>query len=273
ASRPGRRGADRARRAGAPRGTHAGAGPAQAQLQGPARTGATPRAHRATRGQGGRTHRGHARPGVLPARRRRHRGPRRRAGGRAGRAGFGLCSLGSAGGIMSEHDPRIDAYIAKAAPFAQPILEHIRAMVHEAIPDVGETIKWGAPTFMHAGGIVCIMAAFKQHAALNFWKGALLFDEPSAGGMGNCGKLVSVRDLPPKKTLLALLRKAARLNEEGVKAPAARKTGKPRPLPEVPTDLAAALKRSKGAAKHWDAFPPSHRREYIDWITEARRDE
>lgn len=174
---------------------------------------------------------------------------------------------------MSEHDPRIDAYIAKAAPFAQPILEHIRAMVHEAIPDVGETIKWGAPTFMHAGGIVCIMAAFKQHAALNFWKGALLFDEPSADGMGNCGKLISVRDLPPKKTLLALLRKAARLNEEGVKAPAARKTGKPRPLPEVPTDLAAALKRSKGAAKHWDAFPPSHRREYIDWITEARRDE
>src|SRR5690606_30165842 len=154
------------------------------------------------------------------------------------RTGFGLCSLGSTGGSMSERDPRIDAYIAKAAPFAQPILEHIRAMVHEAIPDVGETIKWGAPTFMHAGGIVCIMAAFKQHAALNFWKGALLFDEPSADGMGNCGKLVSVRDLPP-----------------------------------VPTDLAAALKRSKGAAKHWDAFPPSHRREYIDWITEARRDE
>src|SRR5690606_6769208 len=165
------------------------------------------------------------------------------------------------------------AYIARAAPFARPILEHIRAVVHEAIPGAGETIKWGAPTFMHAGGIVCIMAAFKQHAALNFWKGALLFDGPAAEGMGNCGKLVSVKDLPPKKTLLALLRKAARLNEEGVKIPAARKTGKPKPPPAVPADLVAALERSKRASKHWEAFPPSHRREYVDRTTEAKRDE
>src|SRR5690606_31370244 len=114
-------------------------------------------------------------------------------------------------GAMSQHDPRIDAYIAKAAPFAQPILAHIRALVHEAVPGVEETIKWGAPSFMHAGGILCVMAAFKQHAALNFWKGALLLDAIPEEGMGSFGKLRSVRDLPPKKTMLALLRKAAKL--------------------------------------------------------------
>lgn len=174
---------------------------------------------------------------------------------------------------MSQHDPRVDAYIAKAAPFAQPILEHIRALVHEAVPGVEETIKWGAPSFMHAGGILCVMAAFKQHAALNFWKGALLLDAIPEEGMGSFGKLRSVRDLPPKKTMLALLRKAAKLNEDGVKVPAARKTGRAKPPPEVPADFAAALKKDKAAAKRFDAFPPSHRREYIEWITEAKREE
>ena len=174
---------------------------------------------------------------------------------------------------MANHDPRIDAYIARAAPFAQPILERIRTQVHAAVPAIEETIKWGAPAFVHAGGIVCIMAAFKQHAALNFWKHALLFDSKPEEGMGSFGKLRSVNDLPPKKDFVALVRKAAALNEQGVKTPTTRKPGQPKPPPEVPPDLAAALKRDKAAAKHFQAFPPGQQRDYVEWLTEARREE
>ena len=173
---------------------------------------------------------------------------------------------------MASHDPRIDAYIASAAPFAQPILGRIRAQVHEAVPGVEETIKWGAPSFVHAGGIVCIMAAFKAHAALNFWKHKLLFDSVPDEGMGSFGKLRTVADLPPKKTFVALVRKAAALNEQGVKPPAARRNG-PRPAAVVPDELAAALKRDKAAAKHFAAFPPGQQRDYIEWISEAKREQ
>lgn len=119
-------------------------------------------------------------------------------------------------------DPRVDAYIARSADFAKPVLEYVRARVHEACPDVEETIKWGMPTFMHAGGILCGMAAFKQHASFGFWKHALVVGDGSpVEGMGSFGKLSSVADLPAKRQLLAYLKKAARLNEQGVRTPAA----------------------------------------------------
>ena len=169
-------------------------------------------------------------------------------------------------------DPRIDAYIERAAPFAQPILRHVRALVHEACPTVGETIKWGMPTFVHAGAILCGMAAFKQHASFGFWKHALVVGEGEPrDGMGSYGKLVSLDDLPPKRTLLAHLRKAVALNEAGVKSPA-RKSA-PKPPPETTPELAAALAQSPAAKAAFDAFPPGCRREYIEWIAGAKRPE
>ena len=170
-------------------------------------------------------------------------------------------------------DPRIDAYIEGAAPFAQPILSHVRDLVHEACPQVEETVKWGMPTFVHAGGILCGMAAFKQHASFGFWKHALVVGEGEPrDGMGSYGKMTSLDDLPTKKILLAHIRKAMKLNEDGVKMPAARKAASKLP-PEMPEDLVAALNKDKAAKATFDAFPPSCRREYIEWIVEAKREE
>lgn len=169
-------------------------------------------------------------------------------------------------------DPRIDAYIERAAPFAQPILQHVRALVHEACPVVEETIKWGMPTFVHAGAILCGMAAFKQHASFGFWKHALVVGEGEPrDGMGSYGKLLSVADLPSKRTLLAHLRRAMALNEAGGKSPA-RKSA-PKPPPDTPAELTEALAQAPAAKAAFDAFPPGCRREYIEWIVEAKRAE
>ena len=169
-------------------------------------------------------------------------------------------------------DPRIDDYIQSAAAFAQPMLVHIRDTVHQACPQVEETIKWGMPTFMHSGGILCGMAAFKKHVSFGYWKHALVVGDGSAQeGMGSYGKMASLKDLPPKKTLLAHIRKAAMLNEDGVKAPAQRKSTKP--PPQAPGDLVAALRKNKAAQATYEAFPPSCKREYVEWITEAKREE
>jgi hypothetical protein len=170
-------------------------------------------------------------------------------------------------------DPRIDTYIAKQPDFARPILEHARALVHEACPDVEETIKWGMPTFVYGGGILCGMAAFKQHASFGFWKHALVVGEGEPrDGMGSYGKLTSIKDLPPKKTLLAHIRKAMQLNVDKV-VPASRKAATPKPPPEAPADLLAALKKNAKARKTYETFPPSAQRDYVEWITEAKREE
>ena len=172
---------------------------------------------------------------------------------------------------MPSHDPRVDAYIAKSADFARPILEEIRARVHAACPQVEETIKWGMPSFVHAGAILCGMAAFKQHASFGYWKHALVMGDAERDGMGSYGRLACVRDLPPKARMQADLRKAMKLNEDGVK-PERRKSA-PRPAPEVPDELASALEKNKAAKATFDAFAPGCRREYIEWIVEAKREE
>ena len=170
-------------------------------------------------------------------------------------------------------DPRIDTYIAKQPDFARPILEHVRAVVHEACPDVEETMKWSMPTFVYGGGILCGMAAFKQHASFGYWKHALVVGEGEPrDGMGSYGKLTSVRDLPPKKTLLAHIKRAMQLNLDNVKSPAQRKAA-PKPPPEAPADLVAALKKNATARKTFEAFPPSAQRDYVEWIVEAKREE
>lgn len=183
---------------------------------------------------------------------------------------------------MPTTDPRIDAYIEKAAPFAQPILTRFRKLVHKGCPDVTETIKWGMPAFDYKGPL-CSMAAFKKHCSFGFWKAALLADaEPekadeinasSWGAPGRDGipaKITSNDDLPSDAAIVRLIKKAAKLNDDGVKPPASKSARKPLPMP---ADFAAALKRTKGATANFDKFPPSHKREYIEWITEAKREE
>ena len=168
-------------------------------------------------------------------------------------------------------EPKVDAYIAKAQPFAQPILQHIRERVHAAVPGVEEQMKWSAPGFVLDGKLLLIMAAFKQHAALNFWRGQEIGDSgPKAGAMGQFGKLTSLADLPSDAEFDALLREAAELSRS---APAPRKTKhEPKPAAEIHPDFAAALAKAPEAKAALDAFPPSAQRDYLDWIAEARQD-
>lgn len=175
---------------------------------------------------------------------------------------------------MGTRDPRVDAYIANSAEFAQPILTHLREVVHDACPDVQETMKWSMPFFDYHG-VMCNMAAFKQHATFGFWKGSRipgLAPNSSSGGasMGNLGRLTSVKDLPGRKVLSGYVKAAMRLNEDGV---VVHKRKAPKAEAAVPPELAAALKKNRKAAATWEKFPPGHRREYATWITEAKREE
>jgi uncharacterized protein YdeI (YjbR/CyaY-like superfamily) len=165
-------------------------------------------------------------------------------------------------------DVRIDAYIDRAQPFARPILEHIRERVHAAVPEVEETLRWGAPAFISEGKLLLIMAAFKAHAVLNFWRGQeLRGDAASAGAMGQFGKLKSVDDLPEASELERLIKAAAELSG----APAAPRKPKHKPA-EIHPDFAQALATEPEAKQTFDAFSPGCRREYVDWIAEAKRD-
>lgn len=174
---------------------------------------------------------------------------------------------------MGRRDPRVTAYIAKSAPFARPILRHLREVVHDACPEVEETLKWGMPSFTWHG-ILCGMAAFKQHATFGFWRGSVV---PGGNGkkaedaMGQFGRLTKVSELPTKRVLAGYVRAAMKLNGDGVPAHP-RGAPKKKPLP-VPADLAAALRTNRRARETFEGFSPSRRRDYIEWITEAKREE
>jgi uncharacterized protein YdeI (YjbR/CyaY-like superfamily) len=196
---------------------------------------------------------------------------------------------------MSQTDPRIDAYIAQAAPFAQPILEHLRAVVHAACPRVEETIKWGMPSFVYGGKILCGMGAFKQHATLGFWQGASVVGEQperNREAMGQFGRLTKVGDLPGKRELSKLLKQAMALIDAGgkktagktaaSKAPASKASASQRPASKtrttkppvvVPDDLAAAFRKNAKARATYAAFPVSQQREYVAWIESAKREQ
>lgn len=167
---------------------------------------------------------------------------------------------------MGKRDPRIDAYIGKAPEFARPILIHVRSLVHEVVPDVEETMKWSVPHFDYKG-VLCGMAAFKQHCNLIMWKGALIPGDDGRDAKGQFRNITSLSDLPPDKTMKALLRKAAELNEQGVKTP---RTARPKKPLTVPAELKGALRKNKKAAAAFQKFPPSHKREYAEWISEAK---
>src|SRR5438034_7810757 len=168
-------------------------------------------------------------------------------------------------------DKKVDTYIAKAQPFAQPILWHLRALVHEVCPDCEEKIKWGFPSFDYKGPMMSI-AAFKQHAIFGFWKYQLL-DDPKGllsteDAMGHGGKLTSLKDLPSDRDLKSFIRQAMKLNREGIKVP--RVKSAPKPELAVPDYFARALKKNAVTKKVFENFSPSQRREYIEWLTEAK---
>jgi uncharacterized protein YdeI (YjbR/CyaY-like superfamily) len=175
---------------------------------------------------------------------------------------------------MGTRDARIDAYIANSAEFARPILEHLREVVHQACPDVQETMKWSFPHFDYHG-ILCSMASFKQHCAFGLWKASLILEqggEKAEQAMGHFGRITSVDDLPPHEVLIDYIQQGMRLNETGTKAPARKQPQKERPEPAVPDDLTTALEANEAALITFNRFSPSHRREYLEWITEAKTD-
>ena len=174
-----------------------------------------------------------------------------------------------------KRNPAVDAYIAKSPDFAKPILAHIREVVHTAVPEVEEEMKWSTPNFMYKG-MLCGMAAFKEHCGLGFWKGSLIKDgkgKPLTGdsSAGSLGRVTSLADLPPDKVLTRYIKEAARLNDEGAKAP--REKTKPKADLVIPPFFMAALKKNKKAFAAFEAFSPSHRREYVEWIIEAKTDD
>jgi uncharacterized protein YdeI (YjbR/CyaY-like superfamily) len=177
---------------------------------------------------------------------------------------------------MPKPDKRVDAYIAKSAPFAQPILEHLRALVHKACPDCEETIKWGMPSFDYKGPFASI-AAFKAHCIFGFWKTALI-DDPKGilsankdDAMGSLGRITSMKDLPSDKIILGFIKLAKKLNDDDVKLPARKKITKKELL--IPDWFIKTLKKNKKAYLNFEAFSPSHKREYVEWVTEAKTDE
>ena len=175
---------------------------------------------------------------------------------------------------MGEKSPAVDAYIAGSADFAKPILKHLRAVVHAGCPETEEVLKWGFPHFMYKG-ILCSMAAFKSHCAFGFWKGQLLAEQhpelaaTRESAMGEFGRIARRSDLPGRTILLRYVKEAAALNDAGAKVPARQRPKKPRSL-EVPDYFMSALRKSRRAMGTFEGFSPSHKREYVDWVGEAK---
>ena len=187
--------------------------------------------------------------------------------------------------------PAVDTYIEEAAPFAQPVLQHLREVVHAAVPDVEETLRWSMPFFLYKGIILAHLAAFKAHCSFDVWKedlqpgtregegsgglaGKQANDRSGDGGMGSFGKLTSLKDLPADRTLKAMLVAAAGKIDRGERTRNwSGRAKKDRPAPQVPEALAAALEKHTEAAARFEAMSPSCRREYCDWIAEAKRED
>jgi uncharacterized protein YdeI (YjbR/CyaY-like superfamily) len=173
---------------------------------------------------------------------------------------------------MGKRDPRIDDYIAKAAEYAKPVLTHLRELIHAGCPDVEETIKWRNPSFMYKG-LLCGIAAFKQYCVIGFWKDAILFDRknPQAKPCAIPDRITNVSELPSDKVMVGYIKEAARLNADGVKVPKAK--SKPKKDLVVPNDLISVLKKNKKAQSTFEQFSYSHKKEYVEWITQAKREE
>ena len=172
---------------------------------------------------------------------------------------------------MGSRDKRVDTFIAKSPDFARPILEHLREIVHSACPDTEETMKWSRPHFLYKG-MLCGMAYFKEYCSFGFWKGSLIVKDGKANtekAMGDFGRITRLSDLPSKKVLIGYIKQAMKLNDEGVKPPSRTKPKVHREL-VVPAELTNALQHNAKAKAAFEKFSPSHKREYVEWITEAK---
>lgn len=178
---------------------------------------------------------------------------------------------------MKKKDIKIDSYISKSQDFAKPILTHFRKIVHKAVPKVEENIKWGFPNFDYKGPF-CGMAAFKQHCSFGLWKASLINDKynilqtKDRTAMGNFGKVRSLNDLPDDKILIEYLKEAAKLNDKGIKLEK-KKTHNVKKELEIPEYFINLLKKNKKALATFTAFSYSHKKEYVEWITEAKTEE
>jgi len=171
---------------------------------------------------------------------------------------------------MPALDPRVDAYIEKSADFAKPILSHLRKLIHKACPDVVEKVKWSMPSFEHKG-ILCNFAAFKQHCSFGFWKQSLMESDAfpkNKTAMGSFGRITSIKDLPSDKVMIGLIHQAMDLNEKGVKV--SKKPAAVKKELVVPGDLTKALSKNKPAKAAFEKFSYSHKKEYVQWIEEAK---
>jgi uncharacterized protein YdeI (YjbR/CyaY-like superfamily) len=167
-------------------------------------------------------------------------------------------------------DTQVDTYIARQAEFARPILEHLREVVHGACPECEEALKWSMPAFLYKGKQLAGMAAFKAHASFGFSQCGDVIDPGSVkeGAMGQFGRLTGIADLPPPERLAGMVRAAMRAIDTGAKT---RRQTRTRPELATPDDLAAALAANEAARATYQAFPPGCRREYLEWVVEAKR--
>lgn len=168
-------------------------------------------------------------------------------------------------------DPRIDAYIERQADFAHPILAWLRERIHAACPEVEESIKWGMPAFSYRGRPLANMAAFKEHATFGFWDRKAMATGKEGEAMGQYGRITALTDLPDTATIEGEVRRAAEVIASG--ASTVRAPRKQKPEAEVPAALADALAGDEAAAAAWADFPTGARREYCEWIAEAKRAE
>ncbi len=169
----------------------------------------------------------------------------------------------------------VTGYIARAQPFAQPILLHIRDIVRAVSPEISEAKKWSMPAFTYKKGTVCGMAAFKAHVALSFWYGPMVTGGTGVerDAMGNFGRIASLADLPSDEELHRMVAASIELIDRGVKPPQFERAASPSGIAETPAVLVAALAGNSAAQAVWDGFPPGTRREYCEWISEAKRSE
>jgi hypothetical protein len=172
---------------------------------------------------------------------------------------------------MGTRDKRVDAYIAQSADFARPILSHIRDRVHANLGEVTENIRWGFPHFDYKGGIFCSMAAFKAHSAFGFWLGDLLkIDSKLDQAMGQFGRITSLKDLPADREFARLIKAAVKLHDAGAKLPSRAKPKAVKKELVVPDYFLAALKKSKKAVATFEGFSHTNKKEYVEWVTEAK---
>jgi len=175
---------------------------------------------------------------------------------------------------MGKKEKAIDVYISKSADFAKPILNHIRELVHKTCPDVEEKMKWSFPHFDYKNEMMCSMASFKQHCAFGFWKASLMKDPvltenaKSESAMGHMGRITSLKDLPPDKKIIGYIKEAMELTDRGIKLPPKVKSDKQELV--VPEYFLQALSKNKKAKATFERYGYSHKKEYLEWITEAK---